>query len=69
MPRAFWMVGLLSAGLLAACGDTDLERGVSGGLFGAGAAAATDNDPLMGAAVGAGAGVFADDAGVLPRSR
>jgi hypothetical protein len=69
MQNAHWIIGLLGLGALAACGDTDLERGTSGALIGAGAAAATDNNLLAGAAIGAGAGVFADDVGLLPSSR
>ena len=58
MRTKYWIVGLALVGGLAACGDTYLERGLSGGAIGAGAAAATDNDPLTGAAIGAGVGVL-----------
>ena len=58
MQVRFWFLGILAAGTLAACGDTYLERGTSGALIGAGAAAATDNDPLTGAAIGGTAGVL-----------
>lgn len=46
---------------LAACGDTDLERGATGAGIGAVGAIALDADPLTGAAVGAAAGVLCDD--------
>lgn len=46
---------------LAACGDTDLERGVSGAAIGAVGAELTDSDPLVGAAIGGAAGVLCDD--------
>lgn len=46
---------------LTACGDTDLERGVTGALAGAAVADATGNDVATGAAVGAAAGVVCDD--------
>ncbi len=46
---------------LAACGDTDLERGVSGAAAGAVTAAALDGNVVTGAAVGAAAGVLCDD--------
>jgi hypothetical protein len=54
----FWMIGVALFGALAACGDTYLERGASGALIGAGAAAVTDNDPLTGAAIGGTAGIL-----------
>lgn len=58
-------MGLLAIAALglAACGQTDLERGASGAAIGAGAAAVTDNDVGVGAAVGGLAGIFCDDAG------
>ena len=58
---------LLIAALVAAafglsgCGDTDLERGATGAAIGAVAASATSNSPIVGAAVGAGAGVLCDN--------
>lgn len=48
---------------LSACGQTDLERGVSGAAIGAGTAKVIGEDPLTGAAIGGVAGVFCDDAG------
>jgi hypothetical protein len=46
---------------LAACGDTDLERGVSGAAIGAVGAELTGGNALTGAAVGGAAGVLCDD--------
>ncbi|MEL6521409.1 MAG: hypothetical protein AAFQ66_10620 [Pseudomonadota bacterium] len=56
-----WLIGLAVLGTVAACGDNDFERGLTGAAAGAVVAEATDNDPLVGAAVGAGAGVLSDD--------
>ncbi len=64
MQSKTWIIGLALALGLGACGYSDTERGVSGALIGAGVAAATDNDPLVGAAVGGAAGVFCDNARV-----
>lgn len=58
MKTRLWIVALALTGGLAACGDTYLERGASGALIGAGAAAATNNDVRTGAALGAGAGIL-----------
>ena len=57
-----WILGLGLVLGLAACGQTDLERGATGAAIGAGAAAVLDEEPLVGAALGAGAGVLSDDA-------
>ncbi len=46
---------------LAACGDTDLERGASGAAIGAVGTAVVGGDPIVGAAVGGAAGVLCDD--------
>lgn len=46
---------------LAACGDTDLERGVSGAAIGAVGAELTGGNAVTGAAVGGAAGVLCDD--------
>jgi hypothetical protein len=46
---------------LAACGDTDLERGVSGAAIGAVGAELTGGNVVTGAAVGGAAGVLCDD--------
>lgn len=58
MKAANLIIGLALLGSLAACGDTYLERGASGALIGAGAAAATDNDVATGAVIGGGVGVL-----------
>lgn len=52
---------LASAGLLAlsACGNTDLERGTTGGAIG-GAAGYAVGAPIIGAAAGAATGAVAD---------
>ncbi|MCF6443917.1 hypothetical protein [Nereida sp. MMG025] len=49
---------------LAACGETDLERGVTGAAAGAVTAKAVDGDVLLGTAIGAAAGVLSDDLGL-----
>ena len=46
---------------LAACGDTDLERGVSGAAIGAVTADLLGGSVVTGAAVGGAAGVLCDD--------
>ena len=46
---------------LAACGDNDLERGVSGAAIGAVGAELTGGNAVTGAAVGGAAGVLCDD--------
>lgn len=64
MQTRLWILALAAAALgLAACGNTDLERGASGAAIGAGTAAVIDEDPLVGAAVGGTAGVLSDDFG------
>ncbi|MBM9594159.1 hypothetical protein JM664_06495 [Rhodobacteraceae bacterium MCCB 386] len=50
------LLGVIAAGSLAACGYTTTERVATGAAIGAGAAAVTENDPLVGAAVGGGLG-------------
>jgi len=49
---------------LAGCLDNDAERGLAGAAIGAAAADALDKNAGVGAAIGAGAGVFCNDAGV-----
>ena len=61
MQHKTWIAGLAVVLGLAACGQTDVERGATGAAIGAGAAAALDEDPVLGAALGAGAGVISDD--------
>jgi hypothetical protein len=51
---------LASLSVLSACGDTTLERTLSGAAIGAGAAAVTGNNVATGAAVGGGAGLVSD---------
>ncbi|MEM1064127.1 MAG: hypothetical protein AAF771_16315 [Pseudomonadota bacterium] len=46
---------------LSGCGDTDIERGVTGAAIGAGASLAVDGDLLTGALIGGTAGVLCDD--------
>ena len=46
---------------LAACGDNDVSRGVTGAAAGAVVAGATKNDVATGALIGAAAGVVSDD--------
>jgi hypothetical protein len=53
--------GILAVTALAGCGNTDLERGVTGGAIGAVGAAALGGNALVGGAVGASAGVLCDD--------
>ena len=57
MRTKFW-IALAALGLLTACGNTALERGATGGLAGAAAGEVIADEPLIGAAVGAGAGVL-----------
>ena len=64
MNSKVWIIGMALALGLSACGYSDTERGVSGAAIGAGLAAVTENDPLVGAAIGGTAGVFCDNAGV-----
>lgn len=47
----------LTAMSLSACGDTLLERGVTGAAVGAVGAELLDEDPVTGAVVGGGVGV------------
>jgi hypothetical protein len=56
MQAKTWILGIGLVLGLAACGQTDIERTASGAAIGAGVAAATDSDPLVGAAVGGAAG-------------
>lgn len=58
---AFGAIFVLS---LAGCLRTDGERAIAGGAAGAVAADVLDINPLLGAAVGAGAGALCDDLNV-----
>ncbi|KEO61786.1 hypothetical protein [Thioclava indica] len=60
---------ILIAGLaLAGCMQTDGQRALAGAAGGAVIADATDNNVVAGAALGALAGTYCDDAGVCTRS-
>ena len=62
MANTFKLIIAMSvAATLAACGDSDLERGLSGAAAGAVAADVTDNDVGTGALIGGAAGVLCDD--------
>jgi hypothetical protein len=52
--RALALLGL--AGLLSACGTTDIERTATGAAIGAGIATVTDEDVVDGALIGAALG-------------
>ena len=60
MRHGLWMVGLGLAGVLAGCGDTALEQGASGAAIGGVAGEVIADEPLVGAGIGAGAGVLAE---------
>ena len=60
MQKSFLIAIVATLGL-AACGDSDLERGVSGAAIGAVGAELTGGDVVTGAAVGGAAGVLCDD--------
>lgn len=49
---------------LSACGNNDMQRGVTGAAAGALTAEVLGYDPLTGAALGGAAGALCDDAGV-----
>ena len=61
MHNKTWTFVLLASAALAACGTTDLERGVTGAAIGAVVADVTGNSPVVGAAVGGSVGVICDD--------
>ena len=62
MANTFKLIIAMSvAATPAACGDSDLERGLSGAAAGAVAADVTDNDVGTGALIGGAAGVLCDD--------
>jgi hypothetical protein len=58
MSKTKLTLAVLALGGLTACGDTFGEQALFGGAAGAGTAAVLDGDPLVGAAVGAGANVL-----------
>lgn len=61
--RKIILLALVST-TLAGCLGNDRERALAGGLMGAGIAAATDGDILVGTAIGVGAGALCDDVNV-----
>ena len=58
MPTKIWMLALAMGAAVAGCGDSALERGVTGGAIGAGVGEVVADEPAAGAAVGAGAGIL-----------
>ncbi|SDE90894.1 hypothetical protein SAMN04488117_101687 [Celeribacter baekdonensis] len=64
MRKSILVLGLISVTALAGCLQTDGERALAGAAAGAVVADATDNNVLSGAALGALAGTYCDDAGV-----
>ncbi|AJE48087.1 glycine zipper 2TM domain-containing protein [Celeribacter indicus] len=64
MRKSILVLAALSASVLAGCMQTDGERALAGAAAGAVVADATDNNALTGAALGALAGTYCDDAGV-----
>ena len=61
MGKPVILLAVMASFGLAACGDNDLERGVSGAAIGAVGAELTGGNAVTGAAVGGAAGVFCDD--------
>ena len=61
MRKSLSIVTIMAVLGLAACGDTELERGISGAAIGAGAATVTGGNAVTGAVIGGAAGVFCDD--------
>jgi hypothetical protein len=51
---------------LAACGDTDIERGLTGAAGGVVAAELLDESLVTGAVLGGAAGVLCDDVNLCP---
>lgn len=61
MQKKIAILSTVAALALAACGDTDLERGATGAAAGAGAAILLDGNVLTGALIGGAAGALCDD--------
>lgn len=61
MQKNFSLAPIAAVFALAACGETDLERGVSGAAIGAVSAELVGGNVVTGAAVGGAAGVLCDD--------
>lgn len=66
MAKRFWIFGVIALTTLAACGDTNLQRALSGAAIGGVAAGVTNNDVATGAALGATAGALCNGANVCP---
>ncbi|WP_434288101.1 hypothetical protein [Celeribacter sp. SCSIO 80788] len=64
MRKSILISALVSVAALAGCMQTDGERALAGAAAGAVVADATDNNVLTGAALGALAGTYCDDAGI-----
>ena len=60
MPIRICTLMLALGTAVAGCGDTGLERGLSGGAIGAGVGEVVADEPVAGAAIGAGAGLVTD---------
>ncbi|MBT8460442.1 MAG: hypothetical protein KJN60_12300 [Boseongicola sp.] len=61
MQKKITLAAIAATFTLAACGDTDLERGVSGAAIGAVTAEVLGGNVVTGAAIGGAAGVLCDD--------
>ena len=61
MQKTISLAAVAAIFALAACGDSDLERGVSGAAIGAVGAELVGGNVVTGAAVGGAAGVLCDD--------
>ncbi|MEL6645961.1 MAG: hypothetical protein AAFQ79_18665 [Pseudomonadota bacterium] len=61
MQKCAAIIGVSAMLALAGCGDTDLERGLTGAAAGAGASYLVDGDLFTGAILGGAAGVLCDD--------
>lgn len=61
MRKLFSFTVVASVLALAACGDTDLERGLSGAAIGVLGAELTGGNATTGAVLGGAAGVLCDD--------
>ena len=61
MQKLFTIGSLTGVLALAACGQTDLERGLSGAAIGVLGAELVGGSPVSGAVLGGAAGVLCDD--------
>jgi hypothetical protein len=64
MRKISMVTGLVALTALAACFDSDTERGLVGAASGAVIASTTGGNALAGALIGGAAGVVCDDLGV-----